>query len=105
AERLAPVPFSTVCFRWRPRRLADRLTEPGVEARLDRLNEALLHRLNAEGNVFLSHTVLDGRFTLRLAIGNLRTEARHVELAWDRIRALGAALEAEGEAEPDGEGT
>ncbi|MGH2468127.1 MAG: pyridoxal phosphate-dependent decarboxylase family protein, partial [Candidatus Limnocylindrales bacterium] len=95
AERLAPVPFSTVCFRWRPARLADRAEEPATRAYLDRLNEALMARLNATGDVFLSHTVLGGRFTLRLAVANLRTEARHVERAWELIRHFGPELEAE----------
>ena len=58
AERLAPVPFATVCFRWHPRGLDDAL-EPR------RLNERLMERLNGTGEVFLSHTRLDGRFTLR----------------------------------------
>jgi aromatic-L-amino-acid decarboxylase len=76
-ERLAPVPFSVVCFRARPR--AGRWTE----ADLERLNQALLDAMNATGEVFLSHTKLDGRFVLRLAVGNLRTEERHVARAWD----------------------
>lgn len=95
AERLAPAPFSTVCFRWRPSRLADRVEEPAARAYLDRLNEALMVRLNATGEVFLSHTVLGGRFTLRLAVANLRTEARHVERAWELIRRFGPELEAQ----------
>ncbi len=84
AERLAPVPFATVCFRWHPRGVED-------EAALDRLNERLMARLNATGEVFLSHTRLGGRFALRLALGNLRTELRHVERAWALVRELGPA--------------
>jgi len=81
-ERLAPVPFSVVCFRCRPsgRELS--------EAELERLNQGLLDRLNATGEVFLSHTKLDGRFTLRLAVGNLRTEERHVRRAWELVQEL-----------------
>ncbi len=81
-ERLAPVPFSVVCFRARPR--GRDLGEDGLE----RLNQGLLDRLNATGEVFLSHTKLDGRFVLRLAVGNLRTEERHVRRAWDLIQQL-----------------
>ena len=42
--------------------------------------------VNRTGEVFLSHTRLDGRFTIRVAIGNLRTEARHVERAWTLLQ-------------------
>ena len=103
AERLAPVPFSTVCFRWRPTRFRGREDEPEVAAYLDRLNERLLAGLNASGEVFLSHTVLGGRFTLRLAVANLRTEARHVERAWGLVRSLGPEIDAESGAGPDQE--
>ena len=84
-ERLAPVPFSTVCFRYRP----DRLTAD--EAALDTTNAAIMDAVNRSGEVFLSHTRLAGRFTIRLAVGNLRTEARHVERAWQLLQS--AALE------------
>lgn len=90
-ELLAPVPFSTVCFRWRPVALAGRVAEPEVEARLDAANERILGAVNATGRVFLSHTRLAGRFTLRLAVGNLRTEARHVEEAWTLLREAARA--------------
>jgi aromatic-L-amino-acid/L-tryptophan decarboxylase len=85
-ERLAPVPFSTVCFRYRPAALA------GDEGALDTLNTQLMDAVNRTGEVFLSHTRLHGRFTIRLAIGNLRTEPRHVERAWDLLRREAAAL-------------
>ncbi|HWP62238.1 MAG TPA: pyridoxal-dependent decarboxylase [Candidatus Binatia bacterium] len=88
-ERLAPVPFSTVCFRWRP---ADRSETEASAADLDAANERILAAVNASGEVFLSHTRLDGRFTLRLAVGNLRTEARHVERAWALLREAAAAV-------------
>jgi aromatic-L-amino-acid decarboxylase len=51
-----------------------------------------MKRVNASGEIFISHTVLGGRFTLRVAIGNLRTTERHVARAWELIRE---ALEAE----------
>jgi aromatic-L-amino-acid decarboxylase len=95
-ERLAPVPFSTVCFRWHPVGGAD----PPDEARLDEANVAILDAVNRTGEVFLSHTRLDGRFTIRLAVGNLRTEPRHVERAWQLLRhAAGTAPEAARDAE------
>jgi aromatic-L-amino-acid decarboxylase len=78
-ERLAPVPFSTVCFRWNP--------SGGAEAsQLDARNAAIIDAVNRSGEVFLSHTRLDGRFTIRLSVGNLRTERRHVERAWELLR-------------------
>ncbi|MBA2555878.1 MAG: amino acid decarboxylase [Chloroflexi bacterium] len=92
AERMAPAPFSTVCFRWRPRALEGREGEPAVAAQLDRLNEELMRRVNATGEIFISHTRLSGRFTLRLAVASIRTEPRHVERAWQLIRETGGAL-------------
>jgi aromatic-L-amino-acid/L-tryptophan decarboxylase len=96
-ERLAPVPFSTVCFRATPAGFRDesatRTGQEGsshaddLEERLNRLNEQLMDDVNREGKVFLSHTKLTGRFTLRIAIGNIRTTREHVSLAWDRLNA------------------
>lgn len=77
-ELVAPVPFSLVCFRYAPKGMD--------EAERDRRNEEIMHAVNAGGDVFLSHTKLRGKFTLRLAIGNIRTEERHVALAWQRLR-------------------
>ncbi len=82
-ERLAPVPFSTVCFRHVPSSLAD------DDDALDAHNAALMQAVNRSGEVFLSHTKLRGRFTIRLAIGSLRTEPRHVARAWELLRAAG----------------
>jgi len=92
-ERLAPVPFATVCLRYRPASLAGREDEPSVHARLDDLNTRLMAAVNATGEVFLSHTRLADRFTIRVAIGNLRTEPRHVERAWELLREEAAKLE------------
>jgi aromatic-L-amino-acid/L-tryptophan decarboxylase len=83
-QLMAPVPFALVCFRYAPRGMANE------EA--DRLNEQIMHAVNDAGDVFLSHTKLDGRFTLRVSIGNLRTEERHVELAWRRLREAAATV-------------
>jgi aromatic-L-amino-acid decarboxylase len=92
-ERLAPTPLSTICFRARPRRFVE--TGESDESYLDRLNEALLEAVNATGECFLSHTKLDGKFTMRLAIGNLRTTERHVARAWELLRQHAARLDAE----------
>jgi aromatic-L-amino-acid/L-tryptophan decarboxylase len=64
------VPFSVVCFRAR-----------GSDA----LNERLLDSVNRSGEIFISHTRLRGVYSLRLAIGNLHTEERHVARAWDLL--------------------
>jgi len=68
-ERVAPVPLSVVCFRLR-----------GDAS--DEEHQRILDRVNASGEVFLSHTKLDGRFVLRVAIGNLHTTEEHVARAW-----------------------
>lgn len=75
----APSPFGLVCFRLR--------AEAGRGEDADPRNRALLDAVNADGRVFLSGTVLGGRFTLRLAVGQLATERTHVELAWNLVRA------------------
>ncbi len=89
-ELLAPVPFSTVCFRWRPAAIATRADEPAIAERLDQANAAIMDAVNRGGEVFLSHTRLAGRFTIRVSVGNLRTEARHVDRAWALLRAAAA---------------
>ncbi len=96
-ERLAPAPFSTVCFRYRPARLAGREDEPEPRAWLDAANTAFMDAVNRTGEVFLSHTRLRDRFTIRIAIGNLRTEPRHVERAWALLRHEAARLDTQGD--------
>jgi aromatic-L-amino-acid decarboxylase len=85
-ERLAPVPFSTVCLRHRPAAVRGSEDEPETAKRLDALNEAILERVNRTGRVFLSHTKLAGRYTLRVTLGNPRAREEHVRLCWDLLR-------------------
>ena len=92
-ERLAPVPFSVVCLRWRPAELAARSGDASVEAFLDAQNQALMDAVNRTGEVLLSHARLHGRFTIRVALGNLRTEDRHVRHAWELLRREAATLD------------
>jgi aromatic-L-amino-acid decarboxylase len=79
-ERLAPVPFSVVCFRARPR------GREGSEEELEAINQKVLDTVNRSGEVFLSHTRLDGRFTLRLAVGHIRTTEHHIGRAWELLQ-------------------
>src|ERR1700716_458866 len=90
-EIMAPTPFALVCFRAHPRVL----TEEGEAKRLDVLNEAIMHGVNATGKAFLSHTKLNDKLTLRLSIGNIRTTERHVQQVWEllneQLRLLSSA--------------
>jgi aromatic-L-amino-acid decarboxylase len=92
-ERLAPTPFSTVCLRWRPASLAAREGDADVATFLDERNQAVMEAVNATGEVLLSHARLHGRFTIRVALGNLRTEDRHVAHAWELLRRHAARLD------------
>jgi len=82
-ERMAPVPFSTVCYRYRGPELAD-------EAAIERRNAAILDRVNASGRFYLSHTKLRGCYTLRLALGNPRASLEHVRGVWETLQAAAA---------------
>ncbi len=89
-ELTAPVSFSTVCFR--ARRAGETTVGDGADERAaDRLNHDLLEAVNAEGRVFLSHTELEGRATLRLSVGSVHNRKEDVDAAFDSLdRALTA---------------
>jgi aromatic-L-amino-acid decarboxylase len=70
-ELCAPRPFSVVCFR-----------REGSDAE----NQQLLDRVNASGEIFISHTVLNGRYVLRLAVGHESTTEADIQRAWDVLR-------------------
>jgi aromatic-L-amino-acid/L-tryptophan decarboxylase len=70
-EMAAPTPFSLICFRYRGS---------------DDENRALLESVNSSGRAFLSHTILNGRFVLRLAIGNIATQWEDLEETWNLVR-------------------
>ena len=77
-ERSAPAPLSVVCFRYKG---------------TDDENRRLLETVNATGEFFLSHTVLRGKFTLHLAIGNMGTTRAHVMRAWETVRRIAGDFE------------
>src|SRR5437867_12633621 len=76
-ELAAPVPLNLVCFRLRSG---------------DNDNQKLMDALNQSGNLYLTHTRLDGKFTLRLCVGQTNTKSRHVERAWQLIQQSTAQL-------------
>ncbi len=88
-EVLAPVPFSTVAFRY----VGAEVSEADRDAR----NLAIMTRVNATGRAFLSHTRLGRHVALRLSIGNLRTTEAHVREAWELLKT--AALTVQGESD------
>jgi len=90
-ERLAPVPFSTVNFRFHPSELGP-TDNPTLAVRLDRLNERLETAVNATGHAFISHTRIRGRYALHVAVGNLRTSEAHVTTLWELLRAHSARV-------------
>jgi aromatic-L-amino-acid decarboxylase len=93
-ERMAPTPLSTVCFRAHPPGLDDNET-------LNTLNAELLDAVNETGEIFMSHTKLNGKYTLRLAIGNIRTDEKQVEWAWHLLQAgLAKMLDSDQESDP-----
>jgi len=92
-ERLAPVPFSVVCLRWRPSELVQRTGDPEVEAFLDGQNQALMDSVNRTGKVLLSHARLRGPFTIRVAFGNLRTTDRELARVWELLREHATRLD------------
>lgn len=78
-ERLAPTPLSTVCFRAVPNKSMNK-------NEINEFNKKLMDEINDSGKLFLSHTKLNGKFTIRLTISGIRTTEDHVLNAWDLIK-------------------
>lgn len=80
-EMLTPRTLSLVCFRYKP---------AGIESteELNAINEGILHKVNQTGKIFITHTKLDGIYTLRMVIGQTNVEKSHVEKAWELIRGI-----------------
>jgi aromatic-L-amino-acid decarboxylase len=81
-EMMAPVPLALVVFRYRPEGMADEAA--------DAHNERIMAAVTATGRAFLSHTKLNGRIVLRLAIGNIRTTEDHVRATWELLKEAAA---------------
>ncbi|HET7207982.1 MAG TPA: aminotransferase class V-fold PLP-dependent enzyme [Terriglobales bacterium] len=77
-ELAAPAPLNLVCFR---------------HVAGDAKTQNIMDRLNRSGDLFLTHTKLDGKLTLRLCVGQTNTARRHVERAWERIKEEAAKVE------------
>ena len=83
-ELLAPIVINVVCFRYKPE---------GLQAeKLNQLNEKLNHILNDSGKIYLTHTVLNGKYTLRMVTGQTNVTLAHVEMAWDLIRQIARSI-------------
>lgn len=79
-ELMAPVNLSLVCFRFNPGGMA--------EESLDAMNREMLEKVNESGKVFMTHTSLGGKYTLRLSVGQRNTERAHLETAWELISSF-----------------
>jgi aromatic-L-amino-acid decarboxylase len=77
-EILAPVNINVVCFRFKP--------EGIMEPEINKINETLNHQLNDTGKIYLSHTVINEIYALRMVTGQTNVRLEHVEKAWDLIR-------------------
>lgn len=99
-ERIGESPYPLVCFRLFPQALRAEYESAGEERRreigqqVDSLNLALMAAVNADGMQFISHTAVREGVILRVAIGNIRTMDKHVELLWEKV--LTSALEPSG---------
>lgn len=84
-EIMAPVPLSVVCFRYKPSSISD--TQD-----LNTLNEKLLQKINTSGKLYLTHTKLNGNYTLRLSVAGTHTTLAHVKEAWRNIQDLAVGV-------------
>ena len=84
-EVMAPVPFATICFRYKPGGNYD-------NGLLNELNERLLKRVTDSGNLYISHTVLNGSYVLRFVIGQTNVEWDHVYKGWQEIKRVASQL-------------
>jgi aromatic-L-amino-acid decarboxylase len=100
-ERMAPTPFSVVCLRAVPADLAETLNTSDdegliqeIELYLDELNRSIVDSVSRSGEVYFSHTMLNGKFTIRMAIGNIRSDEKWIVLAWDLLKETANSIDA-----------
>ena len=84
-EILAPYPVATVCFRLHPTNIND-------EEKLNEMNATFLEAINSSEKLFLTHTKLNEKFTIRFVVGQTRTEFHHIDKAWKIIRKAAGEL-------------
>jgi glutamate/tyrosine decarboxylase-like PLP-dependent enzyme len=103
-ELLAPVQLSICCFRFVPRRLREELEQAAtdtaraeVNAKLNRLNERIMGRIQRGGQAYLSNAMLRGRFALRACIINFRTTRADIDLTLQGVQEAAQAVEAQDE--------
>jgi len=77
--------FNLVCFRYRPKGMTD-------DDQVDRLNRDMEKKINDSGRLFLTHTRINGSYTLRMVIAQTSVEKRHVEAAWGYIKEVGRGM-------------
>jgi aromatic-L-amino-acid decarboxylase len=79
-ELMAPVTFNLVCFRYKPKAIDD-------ENELNRINEDLLKKINDSGQIYMTHTKLNGKYVLRMVIAQTNVEQKHVDNAWALVQS------------------
>ena len=82
-ELLAPAPLNMVCFRYHPPHTNDQI-------KLDEINKRIVQEVNATGETYLTHTKINGIFTIRLVAGQTYLEERHIREVWKTIREIAA---------------
>ena len=84
------VPFATICFRYYPQELKDKATSKYkkeiIHSYLNDVNEAIMNSVNESGKIYISHTKIKEKFTLRMSIGNIRTTEDHIKAAWELLQ-------------------
>ena len=84
-ELLTPRSMNLVCFRWHPKDIT-------VEEQLEQLNQSLLQKINESGKLYMTHTRVDGKLTLRMSIGQLKVTQDHVQDSWSTIVSISKTI-------------